>query len=351
MNYPFLLPLSWLYTWGLERQQVKAQQQPPRKCPVPVISIGNLTVGGTGKTEAVAWVCDQMVKAGLKPAILSRGYRRHSRDPLVVVSDGQTLRADPRAGGDEPYALAQRFLGQAAVVVGRDRFQTGMLAVEQLGCQILILDDGFQRRFQLFRDLEILLMDASDKQALSGRVLPAGPYREPLTAMADADMIIITRSDQVDPQPLEQLIRRTIGQSKPVYHASHKAYQLVDVKTNTVRPVEVLKGQRVVAVSGIAKPQAFINTLEACGAVVCHHQRYPDHFWYRPDQLRQWEKLARRHHAAVVMTTKDMVKVNWPAASSIEAWALAVRFQVQTPSQETPWQTFLQPLAKGPSHL
>ncbi len=343
MNFPALLPLSWLYTCGLNYCQAKDLQNPPRKCPAPVISIGNLTVGGTGKTEAVAWVCEQMVQAGLTPAILSRGYHRRSQEPVVTVSDGKIVLADPRAAGDEPYALAMRFAGRAAVVVGADRFQTGMLAVKKLGCRVLILDDGFQRRFQLFRDLDILLMDAGDRSALTGRTLPAGPYREPLSAMNDADMIIITRSGQYDPQPLEQLIRRTTGQSKPLYHATHSPHQLLDVKTKSAHAVEELKGKRVVAVSGIAKPRAFMKTLQACGANVCYHQIYPDHFWYEAGHIRAWERLARRYHAAIVMTIKDMVKVTWPQDSPIEAWALAVRFAVHTPDGEIPWQTFLQP--------
>lgn len=342
-----LLPLSWLYRKIVQQRQDQQKKRVPKKLPVPVISIGNLSVGGTGKTEAVYWVCQQLIQLGIKPGILSRGYKRKSKDPVLVVSQGREPLVRPEEAGDEPYLLARRLAGQAAVVVGKDRYHSGQTAVEDLGCQALVLDDGFQRRFELYRDLDILLFDAGDQMVAKGWVLPAGRCREPLANLDEADCFIVTRSDQYDSTLIEQTIAAYSEGFKPVYYASHEPSYFINLVGNVQEPLEKLKKRRVIAISGIARPKSFYKTLQDLGCTICHHKIYSDHYWYTSSDIHTWEKLARQYQAGLVMTTKDSVKINWPEHSPIEAWALAVEFKVRAAKQNGSLETVIANLVKG----
>ncbi len=330
-----MIPAAWIYGGLVGLRRAWLRRCPPVRLAVPVISVGNLTVGGTGKTEAVFLICRQLRELGRCPGILSRGYGRRSRTPILVVSDGSGPRVRVEEAGDEPYLLAGRLPG-TVVVVGKDRIATGTKAVKELGCDVLVLDDGFARRDQIHRDLDILLMDAGDPWG-GERMLPAGRLREPLSGLGEADLIILTRTDQ---HPTRGIIDRLakLAPKKPVMLARHAPKALVSLGTGTRHEPECLARRRVLAVSGIARPQALAATLEALGAEVIHTVVFPDHYWYR-DKDREYLRLqAEAWNAEIVTTAKDAVRLGWPQEWPVPAWILEVQFEIVNPGEGlSPW--------------
>jgi tetraacyldisaccharide 4'-kinase len=321
-----LLPVSWLYGWVVSRRRAKLRRLPPWRLPVPVISVGNITVGGTGKTEAVAYLCRHFMAQGIKPGILSRGYHRRSRVATLVVSKGVGPEVSVAEAGDEPYLLAQRLTG-AAVVVGKDRWSTGMQAIQALGCRVLVLDDGFQRRDQLYRDLDIVLVDAADPYG-EDSLLPAGRLREPLSALAEADVLIITRADQY---PTAAVISRlsNLAPKALILSAQHTPANLISLNDGKKQSPEFLANRRVLAVSGIARPEAFEKTLASLGAEVTGHFSFPDHHWYSDAERKRIFLHAQALKAEIVTTSKDAVRLAWPKDWAIQGWALGVAFDIQ----------------------
>ncbi len=183
-----------LYYWGWFVQ---------RRLPVPVLSVGNLTLGGTGKTPVVILLADWLLAQGRRVAILSRGYRRTSTDPYLLVSNGERLLVGPDEAGDEPFLMAQR-CPKAIVAVGADRYELGYWVLDRFPIDCLILDDGFQH-LGLYRDVNLLLVDATDADGLAALV-PAGRLREPLKAAARATAIVVTRADV--PAQVTEVCRR-----------------------------------------------------------------------------------------------------------------------------------------------
>jgi tetraacyldisaccharide 4'-kinase len=291
--------------------------------PVPVISVGNITTGGTGKTEAVALICRLLLARNIKPGVLSRGYRRRGKELSLVVSQGAGPEVSVDRAGDEPFLLAQRLKG-AAVVVGKDRWITGMLAVQSLECQALVLDDGFQRRDRLFRDLDVVLVDASDPFG-GGELLPAGKLREPVSALAEADVIVITRADQNNTADLRMQLAQ-LAPAALILEARHTPAHLVSLDGSKQQSPEFLANRRVLAVSGIARPQAFEHTLGSLGAVVTGHFSFPDHHWFSESERRRILSHALALKSEIVTTAKDAVRLAWPADSQVKGWSLGVAF-------------------------
>ncbi len=330
-----MIPAAWIYGGLVSLRRAWLRRRPPVRLPVPVISVGNLTVGGTGKTEAVFLICRQLRELGRSPGILSRGYGRRSRTPMLVVSDGSGPRVRVEEAGDEPYLLAGRLPG-TVVVVGKDRIASGTKAVQELGCNVLVLDDGFQRRDQIHRDLDILLIDAGDPWG-RGRMLPAGRLREPLSGLLEADLIILTRADQ---HPIRGIIDQLakLAPGKPVILARHAPKALISLETGTRHEPESLARRRVLAVSGIARPQALAATLEALGAEVVHTLAFPDHYWYRDKDREYLRQQAEDWKAEIVTTAKDAVRLRWPPEGTVPVWILEVQFEIVNPEEGLlPW--------------
>ncbi|HET9479650.1 MAG TPA: tetraacyldisaccharide 4'-kinase, partial [Pyrinomonadaceae bacterium] len=201
----------------------------------PVISVGNITTGGTGKTPLVEWIARNLSNAGRKVCVLTRGYGRENPQSQVVVSDGQTILATPAEAGDEPYLLATNLLGSAAVICNADRISAGRYAIEAFGTECFVLDDGFQH-LRLARDLEIVTIDATnpwgsgESHRNGGHLLPYGRLREPLSGLRRADCVVLTRCDQTDPANLEALkhqIRSLIG-GRPLFESTMRASRKPD---------------------------------------------------------------------------------------------------------------------------
>jgi tetraacyldisaccharide 4'-kinase len=285
----------------------------------PVVCAGNLTAGGSGKTPFVCWLVERWLRRDRLPGVVSRGYGgERDRDPLVV-SRGRGAEADAAAAGDEPVLVARRY-PEAVVVVGRDRADAARRAL-RLGAEAIVLDDGFQHR-RLERDLDVLLMDWSDPFG-GGRGLPAGLLRESPTAIRRAGAVVLTRAPaamaaraeplddaQLPPALVRWLARLDPVLRPPVFAADHRPVRL-RLADGSVRPPEALAGARVVAVSGIAHPDAFARTLRALGADLADELSFGDHHRFRAGELRRAHAQAERAGAAFVITTeKDAVR--WP---------------------------------------
>lgn len=278
------------------------------RLPVPVVSIGNITCGGTGKTPMAIDVTRRLIAAGYKVAVLSRGYARKSKQKVTVVSNGQGEFALCEEAGDEPLLIALS-VPQAIVIVGSSRSETAAIAIEQYHADAIVLDDGFQH-IRLERDLDVVLVDYNDDPE-NDMLLPAGRLREPLSALNRAKVIVITKVPaHPDDERLENL-RNQIRRHAERAEISAARFVPKRLRTNTGEaPLEQLKGQRVVAFCGVARPQGFAATLNQLGCTVVYMKSFSDHHWYTPDELKMLEQLMRNSNASAVVTTeKDIVKI------------------------------------------
>jgi tetraacyldisaccharide 4'-kinase len=288
-----------------------------------VVSVGNLTIGGTGKTPVVELAVRALTDLGARPAVVSRGYGRRSRG-IQVVADGRGLRLGVAESGDEPFLLARRLPG-VPVVVGADRHAAGELARSALGASVVVLDDGFQQR-SLEKDLEIVLARASEPWG-NGRLFPAGPLREPLGALARADLVIVSggaRPGDVA-QVRDEVWRHAPG--VPVLAGSYEPAGCWTADGLRSEPPGTLAGRRLVGFAGIAWPEGFRRTLEAVGVELAGFESLPDHVWYGS---RGVAGLAARAAAAgaegLVTTEKDWVRLGTSLALPLPLWVLGVRF-------------------------
>ena len=256
-----------------------------KKLPVPVISVGNLSVGGTGKTSLVRYLVEKFGDE-FRVAILLRGYRRKSKGPLIVSEWGE-LKVDLPSAGDEAFLLA-RMLPRASVVVSEDRFEGGTLAVRELGAELIILDDGFQHR-RLCRDVDLILLRKRD---LTDRPLPAGLMREPLSSLSRADAIILSYQE-VEPFDFR------FGE-KPVFRMFRRFTHFLNTDFERI-PLGALKGREVVAFAGLGSNEQFFKVLDKLGMKVKKKLSLPDHYHYKDFRLEEG--------VTYITTPKDMVKL------------------------------------------
>lgn len=284
----------------------------------PVVSVGNLAVGGTGKTPLVAHVARVLQDAGERPSILSRGYARtRPDDGVTVVSDGVRLRADIERAGDEPLMLARR-LPRVPVLVSPNRYLAGVLAERHLGVTVHILDDGFQH-LGLARDVDLLIVDPADLQ--SPRVLPAGRLRESADAARHADALLVTGSDD-DPQALADRfgVGRGFSLTREVGPAIEDRLDGTDV---------VPRGTRVLIVAGIAHPSRFEQEAREGGYDVVGMQAFRDHHPFSPADIVEIGRRATAAGGALVLTTeKDLMRLlplrPWPFRIAVRPLAVRV---------------------------
>jgi tetraacyldisaccharide 4'-kinase len=292
---PLLAPLELLYASLVRARNARFDRTPAQRLRWPVISIGNLSVGGAGKTPLVICLADLLQREGLHPDVLSRGYRRSSHAIERVDSAGIAERF-----GDEPLLIAQAT--GLPVYVGANRFEAGQLAERELPSPgIHLLDDGFQHR-QLARSLDIVLIHRSDLQQ---RLLPAGRLREPLSSLRRADVIMLRQEDA----ELESVLRSYVSNECRFW----RIRRTLALKT----PVE-----RAVAFCAIARPREFFDGLIAAGAVIAERISFRDHHRYRMADIDRLAKLGRRTGCdAFVMTAKDEVKLDPAMRSRLNAVA------------------------------
>lgn len=290
-----LWPFAPLYGLGvaLRNRAFDRGGREIRKLSVPVVSIGNLSVGGTGKTPLVVWLVEQLQGAGHKVGVLARGYGK----------------APDAALNDEGMLLERRFPGLPQVQ-DPDRFRGGQRLVGAHRVDVVLLDDGFQHR-QLHRDLDIVCMDARRPFA-DGMLLPAGDLREPRGSLKRAGTVVLTRCDTLGRLDLRQRIEgllRRIGRPVPVHAAWHRPRDVFSVPSGEVLAVDGLRGQRVVLLAGIARPSTFEATVADLGAEIADRLFFPDHHRFTERDVADAVQLAEDADAVLLTTEKDDVRL------------------------------------------
>ena len=315
-----LTPLSWLYgAWVRRRNKHYDRPGAAGRVSVPVVSVGNLSAGGTGKTPMVAWLADRVIERGIRPAIVSRGYGGDAGKGPVVVSSGEGPLVDAAISGDEPWMLADSISG-AIVVVGSERRAGARKAIE-LGAGLILLDDGFQHR-ALARDLDIVLLDRTrpvDRDAL----LPVGLLREPPSSLARADWIVLTRSaSAAGADHLVAMIRASCPDAR-ILHADHRPTGFVNHRREAVAAP-----RRAVAFCGIGHPDRFRRDLESQAVEVAAFHALRDHQRIDREQLRRLHQDAAAQEAALVTTLKDLARIGPEASAAFDLTALAIETRV-----------------------
>jgi tetraacyldisaccharide 4'-kinase len=294
-----------------------------KKLSCPVISIGNLTVGGSGKTPMTIYVAELIQDLGYGVAIISRGYKGQAEKIGGVVCDGRKIFMGPDTAGDEPFMVARR-LKTVPVIVGQNRFKAGGLAIREFKPDVLLLDDAFQH-VKLHRDLDLVLLDT--KAPLGNTYLfPRGTLRETAAALSRGDAVILTRWDNGKSPILNQIKKQVPG--KPVFHSSHIPYIYEIVTQDPLQSqgpltisfkydFDMLKNRKVFAFSGIANNDDFRRTVERLGCRLENFLKFPDHHQYSDEELNNILKSATDLSVEFILTTeKDYVRVahriKWP---------------------------------------
>jgi tetraacyldisaccharide 4'-kinase len=275
------------------------------RLPTRVISVGNIAVGGTGKTPLVMLLSEYFQRLGKRVVIISRGYKRKGKG-VVVVSDGQRMLVDRERAGDEPYLFGRKLSG-VPVVVGESRHLAGWVAIRDFAPDVLLLDDGFQH-LKLRRDLDIVVIDGSNPFG-NGMLLPRGILREPLSSLRRAQLFCITRVDQS--HQLEQLrvqLRRINPEARRI-ETVHRPRRLRMVGSDREVPLAFMEGRKVFALSSLGNPASFERTLETLGAQITGRARYRDHHDYTVEDLgASWQQARCAGSEGIVTTEKDVVR-------------------------------------------
>ncbi len=306
----FLTPCEWLYRIGLAvylgLEQLGVRQR-TRLC-ARVVSVGNLTFGGTGKTSVVEQLAKELISKQ-RPVVLIRGYGGKGSANGLVVSDGKGKLVDWRRSGDEASLLAKNLPG-VPVLAGKDRRVTGAKALSEFEAEIILLDDGMQY-WQLARDVDIVLLDARCPFG-NGHVMPAGMLREPPGGLRRANAVVLTHASEVTPEQQEELIS-TIHRLSPKAVIHEGRYIPVSIKTSDggIEPAKALHGRRVLALCGIGSPRSFCSTLREAGADVVAERFYPDHHPFTQKELNEAIAAAGSAGAEWVVTTeKDFIRMD-----------------------------------------
>ena len=318
--YLLSVPYGWavqtrilLYTMG-----VKAS----KRLPCPVISVGNITVGGTGKTPLVMALADGLTKRGVRTAVLTRGYKG-TKTSGHVASDGRSILLTPEEAGDEPYLMSKTLRG-TPVVIGKNRFSAGETALKQFDISGLLLDDGFQH-LQLQRDLNIVLIDSNIGFG-DRHLLPRGILREPLRQLQRADLILLTKVEAPETvRPLEAELRK-LHPSLPIFHSHYEPLDLIGPGEER-EDLHTLQGKKVLALSGIANPDSFSALLKKCGLQVIKERVLPDHHHYTQEDIRSLEEEGKGVDR-IVTTEKDMVKLGPLTPSLLPIRALRIEMKI-----------------------
>jgi tetraacyldisaccharide 4'-kinase len=323
---------EWLYARGVFHS---------RALDCPVVAIGNLTVGGTGKTPAVELAVRTLTDLGHRPAVLSRGYGRRGGG-VKVVADAASIRLDAEEAGDEPFLLARRLPG-VPVVVGPNRYEAGCMARERFGVTAIVLDDGFQHR-TLRKNLEIVMTRAQQPWG-NGRLLPGGPLREPLGGLGRAHLVVATGARRLDEA---REVTETVGRvapAVPVLTAVHVPTECFESSAMRFVPLDVLGSARLLAFAGIGSPAGFRRTLREAAVTLVDFLEFADHHWYTREELARLERRAAEVRAdGFVTTEKDWVRLRPLPPLRRPVYVLSVRLMLT--SGEPHWHAAFARVAK-----
>ncbi|HNZ65382.1 MAG TPA: tetraacyldisaccharide 4'-kinase [Smithella sp.] len=312
---------NWLYDYKILKEARLA---------CPVISVGNITVGGTGKTPCVILLARMLQEKGFKPAVISRGYGGRKTGPANVVSDGHNILLDSEIAGDEPVLLAHRLKG-VPVITGAKRTITGKTAIEKFGADVLLCDDAMQHR-QIFRDVNLVLLDS---KAIKGNhhVLPRGKLREPIKGIRRASAVLFTRADETTKTD-ETLIRLIHREKIPVFKSIHRIEDMLSGDEKTQKPASALEGKTVYAFCGIANPDSFKKTLLNAKIHLIALDVFQDHHPYREQELAKIRSNFVQSGADYLMTTeKDAMRLQKYPDFLKELFMLRIKMEIQPSSQ------------------
>jgi tetraacyldisaccharide 4'-kinase len=326
-----LLPLlicSWIYG-VIVRLRITFYRKgifKTRQLPCKVISVGNITVGGAGKTPLVAALAKELRQRGLRVAILSRGYKGTSERTGGIVSDGEKQYLTPAEAGDEPFMLASQ-LPEVPVLVGRKRYAMGIKAGERFALDVVILDDGFQH-LGVKRDVDLVLIDAH-RGFGNGHLFPRGPVREPLASLGRASLIVLTKAE-VEVSGSQGEIQKQLHRYAPgipLYHSRYKPLYLHAAVSGTRLTPDWLHGKKVIAFAGIADPRYFFSLVRESGTKLVGTISFPDHYHYEMDDLVMLRARSKGVDAFVT-TEKDFVKLQQLPLKEIPLYSLAIEHEV-----------------------
>jgi tetraacyldisaccharide 4'-kinase len=293
-----------------------------KRLPCSVISVGNITVGGTGKTPLVMALAKGLMERGIPVAILSRGYKAKTPS-RPLVSDGKAIVLSPEESGDEPFLMAQTLKG-VPILIGKDRFINGQMALQRFGVRGLLLDDGYQH-LQLHRDLNILLVDSHIGFG-DYHLLPRGNLREPLSHLCRANLFVLTKVENINMcNPLEKVLHQ-FHPSSPVFHSHYEPRGLVGLKEEW-EELHSLRGKKVLALSGVANPEYFSLLLRKCGMEIVSEAIFPDHHRFTNKDLASIEGTSKGMDW-IVTTEKDMVKLRKLNIDSLPLRALRIEMKI-----------------------
>jgi tetraacyldisaccharide 4'-kinase len=294
------------------------------KIPATVVSVGNITVGGTGKTPLVELLARFFLDEGFRPAVVSRGYGRTGKR-IVVVSDGKKVLSNPDRTGDEPLMLGRHLEG-IPILVGADRVKAATKAVRTFESDLILLDDGFQHR-RLKRDVDVVALKRSHPFG-NEKVLPAGPLREPRKGLGRAQVVVLTGRKSSDER--DAGFRGDISEKSNVLEAVYRPIEWVQLSNGQMHPLSFLQHRFVFVFSGIGNPGSFETTLEEMDLKMVGHWIFRDHYRYASDDLKRIADRAESHGAVSVVTTeKDAVRITDQWKGKLPLYYLRIKMEIE----------------------
>ena len=306
---------------GLDQARYDLGLKQVKRLPAPVIGVGNLAVGGTGKTPLVMAAVEALKRMGLPCGVMSRGYGRSSKAKVTWVSRGAGPLVSASEAGDEPVMMASR-LG-VPLAVGADRYLVGRAMLAECGPMVLVGDDMFQHR-RLHRDLNILAMDAKDPLE-GGRLLPRGRLRESPSAIGRAQVIVLTRAEREDELRAAKALLRSRWGSGPILSCRHSVSGLMSLDGLELSPAEY-QDKKVLGFCGLARPGSFARSLAGLGLKLADLAAFGDHYQFRPEDLeRLWQRAQKLDASALVCSEKDAVRL--PAGLDMTIWSTRLELE------------------------
>lgn len=321
-----MLPFSFLYLFLLFiiKTLYRFGIIPRKKFRKKIVSVGNITVGGTGKTPFVIFLAKLFKRKDKKVVVVSRGYKRQSKDKLIVLRDNR----ENAEVGDEPWLISKKGI---PVVISQDKRDGCTCAIDKYEPDIIILDDGFQS-FSIERDIDILLLDATDN-FLKSRLLPAGRLREPLGVIKRAGIIIITRCNQTSKKQIQKILKkvRKYSLNRPLFLSFHKPLLLSKIPGEKVLSPSYLKGKRILSLASIGNNQSFILTLKSLGLNIVYSMDYLDHHAYSKSDIERIKKLVDLHNIdSIVTTEKDIYSLRFYVDElNVPLYSLAIELSLE----------------------
>jgi tetraacyldisaccharide 4'-kinase len=329
-----LAPLSFAWNWVYRIRRSFYEYGVLKKTTfkVPVISVGNISFGGTGKTPTIIWLADWLIQKGLTPVVLTRGYKGQLEHSSGLLKSGQKFRLNPFDYGDEPLMISNK-MSKGAVIVGKKRAENLLKYFAEVKPDVVLLDDGFQH-LQIYRSFNIVLFDATMAFNLY-KVAPLGYLREGLSALKDADAIIISRADMVTTEKLDRLVHlisENLNHHPPLALTKYQPLGVFDVHDKYIFSIHELKGRKAIAVTAIASPDSFYKYLESFGVEISEKVSFPDHYFFTPEDVNEMLLKASQQFAIIICSEKDMVKMK---RVSLDSRILYTKVKVEFISGET----------------